>query len=289
LKIAIIGGSGKMGRWFARQLKEDGHEVVISGRDPRKLRAAGDDLGLATADNVSATRQADVVLLSVAIDSFTEVVRELGPHITPEQTVIDITSVKEMPVAAMHRHLRTPRILGTHPLFGPGAKGLSGQNFALTPAGEAENALADKVTRYLQDKGAQVTVMTPQEHDAMMTVVLGLAHFIAIVAADTVLATENPRNLEKISGVTYKVLFTLIESVLSEDPALYAALQMHLPGVGGVEKLFREKAGEWADIVARQDRGTFIARMTALKKKLEKDNPDFGKAYENMYRIADGL
>ncbi|MFH1652081.1 MAG: prephenate dehydrogenase dimerization domain-containing protein, partial [Chloroflexota bacterium] len=127
------------------------------------------------------------------------------------------------------------------------------------------------------------------EHDAMMTVILGLAHFIAIVSADTVLAAENPRNLEKISGVTYKVLLTLIESVLSEDPELYAALQMHLPGVGEVEKLFREKAGQWADIVGRQDRGAFIARMTALKKKLEKDNPDFGKAYENMYRIAEEL
>ncbi|MFH1651415.1 MAG: prephenate dehydrogenase/arogenate dehydrogenase family protein, partial [Chloroflexota bacterium] len=209
MKVAIIGGSGKMGRWFARQLKQDGYEVVISGRDPQKLHAAGSELGVATADNVSAARQADVILLSVAIDSLTDVVRELGPHITPEQAVIDVTSVKEMPVTAMHQHLRTAKILGTHPLFGPGAKGLSGQNFALTPTGEAEKVLAAKVTQYLREKGAQVTVMTPREHDAMMTVILGLAHFIAIVSADTVLAAENPRNLEKISGVTYKVLLTL--------------------------------------------------------------------------------
>jgi hypothetical protein len=29
--------------------------------------------------------------------------------------------------------------------------------------------------------------------------------------------------------------------------------------------------------------------MTALREKLEKSSPDFGKAYENMYKLADRL
>jgi len=29
--------------------------------------------------------------------------------------------------------------------------------------------------------------------------------------------------------------------------------------------------------------------MKTLKSRMEKDNPDFGKAYENMYRLASGL
>jgi hypothetical protein len=29
--------------------------------------------------------------------------------------------------------------------------------------------------------------------------------------------------------------------------------------------------------------------MRALRSKLEQDNPDFGKAYDNMYKIAEGL
>ncbi|GAI64600.1 unnamed protein product, partial [marine sediment metagenome] len=31
--------------------------------------------------------------------------------------------------------------------------------------------------------------------------------------------------------ITYKVLLTLVESVLSEDPELYASLQMNLPNI----------------------------------------------------------
>ena len=33
MKIGIIGGSGKMGKWFARFLMQEGYEVVISGRE----------------------------------------------------------------------------------------------------------------------------------------------------------------------------------------------------------------------------------------------------------------
>jgi hypothetical protein len=35
-------------------------------------------------------------------------------------------------------------------------------------------------------------------------------------------------------------------------------------------------------------RQKFISRMEELKRRLEQGNPDFGKAYQNMYRIAEG-
>ena len=289
MKVAIIGGSGKMGRWFADFLIKDGKEVVISGRNQEKLNEAGQKLGVKTASNVEALKEADVVLLSVSIESFEEVIAEISPHISTEQMVIDITSIKEFPVATMHKYLKTERILGTHPLFGPGARGISNQNFVLTPTNEAERVLAGKVQEYLEDKGTRVTLMTPQEHDAMMTIILGLAHFIAIVSADTLLTADKLIQMEKVSGITYKVLLTLIESVLSEDPELYASLQMHLPKVTELERLFQKKAAEWTDLVENKDKEKFVHNMKELKSKLEKDAPDFGKAYQNMYRIAEEL
>ncbi|MFC1914189.1 prephenate dehydrogenase [Chloroflexota bacterium] len=289
MKVAIIGGSGKMGRWFADFLLKDGKDVVISGRNQEKLNEAGKRLGVKTASNAEAVKEADIILLSVSIESFEEVAIEISPHINAEQTVIDITSIKESPMATMHKYLKTERILGTHPLFGPGARGISNQNFVLTPTNEMERGLAGKVQEYLEGKGARVTLMTPQEHDAMMTIILGLAHFIAIVSADTLLTADKLRQTEKIGGITYKVLLTLIESVLSEDPELYASLQMHLPEVNELEKLFQKKATEWTNLVEAKDREKFVQRMKELKSGLEKDAPDFGKAYQNMYRIAEEL
>ncbi|MFC1917511.1 prephenate dehydrogenase [Chloroflexota bacterium] len=289
MKVAVIGGSGKMGRWFARFLRDEGYKVVISSRNQDKLAEAGRDLKVATTSNITAVKAADIILLSVTMESFNEVVKEISPHIDPTQTVMDITSVKEFPVATMHQYLKTDKVLGIHPLFGPGAKSVARQNFVLTPTNETEKSLAAKVENYLTTRGAKVTMMTPQEHDDMITVILGLAHFIAIVSADTLLTVSKLREMAAISGITYKVLLTLIESVLSEDPELYASIQMHLPGVNRIEQLFQEKTKLWAELVTKKDSVEFVTRMKELKHRLEKEAPDFGKAYENMYKIAEDL
>ncbi len=289
MKVAIVGGSGKMGRWFARHLLDEGHEVVISGRTESKVQDAKKELGVEAVSNVEAAKDAEIVLLSVPIDTFEDIVVELAPHILSEQVVVDVTSIKSMPVAVMHRHLKTKKILGTHPLFGPGAIGISGQNFVLAPTGSEERALAEKVRNYLETRGASVSLMTPEEHDDKMAVILGLSHFIAIVAGDTLLDSNKVVQPTKLGGITYKVLLTLVESVISENSELYAAIQMNLPNVTGVEALFQEKVAEWAEVVKNKDRDSFMRRMRTLKSKLEQDNPDFGKAYENMYRLASGL
>jgi len=288
-RIAIIGGSGKMGRWFADFLSKEGKEVVITGRNEKKLLEAGRQLGVEVATNVEAVKNADAVLLSVSIDSFSEVVQRVSPYTRPGQVIVDITSIKVSPVATMHRHIKKGSVLGTHPVFGPGAKSIAGQNFVLTPTNGGERTLAEKVRKYLAARGAEVTLMTPREHDEMMAVILGLSHFIAIVSADTLLSFDKLARMKKVGGITYKTLLTLVESVLSEDPELYASLQMNLPDMAGIEELFQKMGRAWGDLVKNRDRQAFVARMSALRSKLEEGNPDFGKAYENMYKIVKRL
>jgi prephenate dehydrogenase len=131
--------------------------------------------------------------------------------------------------------------------------------------------------------------MTPQEHDETMSLVLGLSHFIAIVAADTLLSSGRLKPMEIAGSTTYKVLLILLESVLSEDPELYATLQMNLPTVTEFERLFQNSTREWADLVENKDRQEFVRRMKALKDSLQKISPNFEKSYEKMYRIVEGL
>ena len=289
MKVAIIGGSGKMGRWFARFLLADGKEVIITGRNEKKLLAAKQQLGVEVSTSLEAVKDADVVLISVPIDSFEEVVKQLSPYTHSEQIIVDITSIKVSPIAAMHKYIKTGSVLGVHPVFGPGAGDIAGQNFVLTPTNDEEITLARKVGRYLAARGARVTVMSPAEHDEMMAVVLGLSHFIAIITADTLVSLDRLKQMEAIGGITYKVLLTLVESVISEDPELYASLQMRLPGVPEIENLFQRNSKTWADLIKNQDRQEFTRRMNALRNRLGKDHPAFGKAYENMYRIVEGL
>ncbi len=288
MKVAIIGGSGKMGRWFAQFLLKEGKEVVITGRNQGKLLEARKQLGVEAATNVEAVKQADVVVLSVPIDSFEEVVEQVSPHIRPEQVVIDVTSIKVSPVQIMHKHLKRGSVLGVHPLFGPGATSIANHNFVLTPTNDAEAALAQKVKGYLEARGARTVLMTPDEHDEMMSVILGLCHFIALVSADTLFSFGRAGQMAAIGGVSYKVLLTLAESVVSEDAEFYASLQMGLPNVVEIETLFQRRVKTWADLVKKRDKQGFIHRMNSLKNRLEED-PDFEKSYGNLYKLVEML
>ena len=290
MRIAIIGGSGNMGRWFARFARGEGHGVIITGRDRGKLENAAGQLGVDfTTDNAEAVKSADIILISVPIGSFEAVIGQIGPLVTREQLVIDIMSVKAAPMEAMHRHVEAGKILGMHPMFGPGARDIAKRSFMLTPTTEEERDTAEKVKRYLEHREARVTVLSPEEHDEIMTVVLGLSHFIAIVAGDTILRFNRLRQMGSASGITFKLLSTLTESVISEDPDLYASLQMNLPNLAEIEKKFQEKARIWAELVASGDQDGFVRKMKALKARFNTINPDFGKAYEDMYKLLDML
>ena len=289
MKVAIIGGSGKMGRLFARFFLKEGKDVLLVGRSKPELEKAKRQLNVSITTDMEDVKQADVIVISVPVDHFEETVKRLSPHTQSDQTILDITSVKVLSVEAMHRYIKRGQVLGTHPVFGPGARSLANQNFVLTPTDEQENRLAEKVKSYLETKGAKVRLMTPREHDDMMAIILGLAHFIAIASADSLINFERLKEMEAIGGITYKVLLTLVESVISEDPELYASLQMNLPGLPDFQERFQQSCREWADLVKQKDRQQFIHRMKAIREKLESNNPDFGKAYDNMYRISENL
>lgn len=288
MRIAIIGGSGKMGRWFARFLLQEGQQVVLTSRNESKLQEAKEQLGVeVTTSLAAAVKNADAVLISVPIDSFEDVVKELQPHLQPGQIVLDITSIKVSPVATMHQYLKSGLVLGTHPVFGPGARDIKNQNIVLTPTNQSETDLAQKIKQYLAARGARVTLMTPQEHDEMMAVILGLSHFIALVAADTLLSFDNLKQMEAIGGSTFRVLLTLAEGVITEDADFYASLQTHLPKMTEIEALFQSRAKKWADMVQNKDVTGFARRMSTLRETMEKTDPDFGKAYENMYKLLE--
>ncbi len=278
-----------MGRWFANFLLQDGKEIIITGRNQEKLLEAKRQLGVEMATNVEAAKDADAILLSVPIDNFEAVVKEISPHIQSGQIIVDDTSIKAFPVEVMHRHIKVGLVLGAHPVFGPGAKDMVNQNLVLTPTNEREKTLAQKIKGYLEAKGGRVTLMSPQEHDEMMAIILGLSHFIALVSADALLSLNKLKETRAVSGTTYKVLLTLIESVISEDPNLYASLQMSLPNMAEIENLFQARAKIWADLVKNKDKQQFVQRMATMRDKLEKANPDFGKTYQNMYKLAQEL
>jgi len=283
--VGIIGGYGKMGQWLARFLQKEGKEVLIAGRDPEKLQAAARELKVKAVSSKEAVRRSGAVILSVSIDSFEAVVKEIAPHTQDGQYIFDVTSIKAKPVEIMHKYISKGTILGVHPMFGPGANGIKGQKFALTPTNAEEQVLAEKTRGYLEAREAKVVIMKAAEHDEIMSIVLGLSHFIALVSADTLASLGKIKESGLVSGTTYRMLLKMAEAVVSEDPDFYSSLQLNLPDTVKMESLFTRKAGEWASLVKEGKREEFIKRMKDLKDALEKEDPLFTSAYRDMYRM----
>jgi prephenate dehydrogenase len=288
MKIAIVGGAGKMGTWIGRFLKAENICVSLIDTDADKLATAMRELEVEGSGDLRKAGESDAIIISVPITSFESTAKVLSPYLREGQTVIDVTSVKTMPVETMHRHFPRCLVLGAHPVFGPGATGLEGHNIVLTPTTTKEKALAEQAKNFLEERSARVQAMTPEEHDRLMAVVLGLAHYIAIVSGDTMLSLDNLAGMEMVSGVTFRVLMTMIVSVLGEDPSLYASIQTHLPDLPFLEGIFVARASEWAELVKQKDNAELIRRMTTLTQKLARMTPAPGSAYRNMYNIAEG-
>jgi len=167
--VAVIGGHGNMGKCMAQLFADLGHFVMISDLDTQL-----------TPEEAAAS--ADVVVLSVPIDSTVEVIRRVGPKVKDDGLIMDVTSVKSAPLKAM-LEASTANVVGAHPLFGPSVHSLQGQRVVLCP-GRGENWL-NWVRQTFQSRGLIVMEATPEDHDRIMSVVQVLVHFSAEVMGRT--------------------------------------------------------------------------------------------------------
>jgi prephenate dehydrogenase len=286
VKTAVL-GAGKMGVWFVNFCRENGEEVILADRKQNKLSRLGKELGVETADFVTAVQHSDNVMICVAIDAFEEVVKQIAPVVREVQTIVDICSVKEQPVKIMHQHIKKGLVLGTHPVFGPGSKSVKHKAYILTPTNVKERKFAETYKGWLEKVGARVFIMSPKKHDELMSVVLGLPHFVGLVACDTLLAQKDFLETKKVAGTTYRLLFTLAEATALETPDLYASLQTSLPAMGKIEAQFIAKAEEWLSLVKRKDSKAIVEKMAKLKAKLVKADSEFEKSYMTMYKMLD--
>lgn len=285
MRVAII-GAGKMGRWFTRFFTDEGYSVVVSSRTRSKAEALRDEFGVESAgSNLEAVEGADWVLVCVSLDGLEPVLKEIGAHIRSGHVVMEISSVKEIPVNLLHKYVKNGITLGTHPVFGPGAKGVRGQNFVLTPVNEKEKLFAAEFKGWLEKRGAEVTVLSPRRHDTLMSLVLGFPHFVGLVAGDALVSNSDFVEAKQVGGPTYKLLLTLVGAVAAEEPVFYSNLHMSLPEMEQLEGLFLEKVEEWLKLVRAKDCGGFGRKMEQVKKRLKELDPDYERYYKLMYRL----
>jgi prephenate dehydrogenase len=257
--VAIIGGNGVMGRWFRRFFESQGLKVLIADLDTPE-----------TAEEVAS--QADVVVLSVPIPKVKEVARAVGPHLRPDAALMDLTSIKQGPVSAMLANF-SGEVVGTHPLFGPGIEDIAGCTVALCPArGERWFKWLKEL---LENAGARVKVTTAAEHDRLMAVVQGLAHFslIALERAIRELGVD-PQDLEDFATPTFNTLHQLARHLFSQDATLYACIQLQNPANRVALRALEDAVADILYFIQRQNAGGLVRLIESVKEGLATENPN---------------
>lgn len=232
--VGIIGGTGGMGRWFADLLQKEGCIVHVWGR-----KSAMSINNLVDICNV--------IVMSVPISVTAEMIKQVGPLLTSDQLLMDLTSLKKNPVELMLAY-SSAEVVGCHPLFGPQLKDIRGQNVVICPGRGSEwfiwlKELLDKNGLIVMEKG-------PEEHDKMMAIVQVLNHLNTISLGLVLSETGIPLSeINKFSTPIFQTKVEIIRKVFTENPGLYTDIVAQNPATMNMLDLYEKTLAKISTLI----------------------------------------
>jgi prephenate dehydrogenase len=198
-KTLAILGLGLMGGSLGLAAKSRGvvdHVTAYARREDSRR----DALRLGIADSVfdtpsDAVKHADIVVLCTPILTMPELVRSIKDHLPQDCIVTDVGSTKSFLAEALGEILQnsTSVFVGSHPMAGSEKAGLDaayadlyeGARVIVTSSSHNLEATGT-VSSFWSGMGADVSVMTPLEHDAVIGRTSHLPHLVAAALVNTI-------------------------------------------------------------------------------------------------------
>ncbi len=211
-------GCGLMGGSFALALKRAGlvQRVVGYSKSPSTTERAR-QLGIidvAAESALLAVSGSDLVLLAVPVSATENTLKAIRGLIEPGMLVMDVGSTKRDVVDAARRALREKvgHFVPAHPIAGKEVSGIehadaslyAGRQVILTPLPQSEAALVQKATDLWSGLGAQVLMMSPENHDAAFAAVSHLPHLLAFAFFSSVVNQPAGRDFLSLAGPGFR-------------------------------------------------------------------------------------
>lgn len=171
-------GFGSFGRLLVREVQAFASLVV---HDPFVEDAEIESAG-ARAGTFQQVCGQSIVVFCIPVQMLENMFKQAAPLLKPGTLVLDVASVKQLPMLWMQHHLPADvEYIGTHPLFGPqsGKHGVAGLNMVVC---QGRSSQYHNVVWFLKHKlGLHVLERSPENHDKQMAYVQGLTHLIGRV------------------------------------------------------------------------------------------------------------
>jgi chorismate mutase/prephenate dehydrogenase len=246
--IGIIGGTAGMGGFMARVFIGAGYAVETTG------------LGAGAPPAEVAARH-DLVVVAVPIAATVSVIQAVAPHVRPGKCLMDITSVKREPLAAMLASApEGVDVVGTHPMFGPSGEDFDRQKVVLCRG--RGDAGFDRVRRLYEAFGAEIIEASAEEHDAQMALIQVLIHEKTMVLGSVLqrLHAKLARSLQFASPI-YRTELAMIGRMFSQGADLYADILTNNPEGPNVSGMFSQESAHFARAITMRDRETIVRRF----------------------------
>jgi chorismate mutase / prephenate dehydrogenase len=261
-RALVIGGGGKMGRWFVEFLLSQGFSVDVS--DPSGAPAGA----TAVPDWRTTALSQDFIVIATPLGITDAILRDLALR-RPKGVIFDVGSLKS-PLRAGLLALKSHgcKVTSIHPMFGPSTELLSGRHVIFVDLGSAPALEAAR--ELFAPTMAEQVVMSLDEHDRLIAYVLGLSHALNI-AFFTALAEsgEAAPRLAKLSSTTFDAQLDVATGVAGESPELYYEIQsLNDYGAESLEAL-AQAVERIRSAVLSQDHDSFVALMRRGRDYLE--------------------
>ncbi len=218
IRFSVI-GYGRFGKLWTQILSEHGGVVVyehasdVIRREQEHVRFV---------DLPTALKQ-ETVFLCMPISSMEAFIRDNASRFSSTSTVIDMASVKSLPLQWMDEGIPGIRHLGVHPLFGPDSYAVNQNNLMIITPSQQYPELAGTWAETFASWRFFTKIITPEEHDKSIAYSQGVTHFVGNVLKQMNLPNTNTPTLG------YTMLRDVERFCSNDTPQLFRDMLVYNP------------------------------------------------------------
>ncbi|MFX1493472.1 MAG: prephenate dehydrogenase/arogenate dehydrogenase family protein [Promethearchaeota archaeon] len=288
--LTIIGGSGGMGRVFAKYFKKYGFNIILYARNKQKLEQTARQLNVNY--NLSlkeSVKDADIVMLTVPITSTVDIIKAIVPLLKPNSLIFDITSLKHniIEVYEEARKKYPVNCLSIHPMFGPGIKDMRNYVMLVLKVGGTANynEIVNNLLDLFKSDGLIINETTPEIHDKRIAMILGVPHMFNILFLNLLRRLNEPLNeLTKYTGTTFLLQKVFAESIIQREMEMFADIQMENKEFHKLLDEFEDLLKDYKKIIQSRDKLGFFDMFTK-GLNYSKEDDHFQDSYKYFYEF----
>lgn len=231
LTIAII-GFGRFGQLLTQIFLECSNAQILVISSKKRLQIHERLSFVSLGEIVSA----DLVVPCIPISAFKGIILKIAPILKDSAVVMDVCSVKILPVQIMRKHLpKNIQVIASHPMFGPDSfrinKGFKKLRLVLHNV-TASKSIYSSIKSFFKQLGVNIIELSPKKHDQLLAWSLGYSFLVGKIGQRLKLK-KTP-----IDTYDFKLLLQNMKTIGNDSEQLFIDMQIYNPFANKVHDKF---------------------------------------------------